>query len=283
MKNKLSKIVYFLLITCFALGLFSCGGADVHTLKFDADGGTLSYYSQKLSTGDKIKLPAITSAKEGYNFSCFTYGYAGETYVISDGDSYLFRTGITVKAVWVPDDAYVITYYTDGGVFGNADIPFYYYGEQSVTLARPEKRGYRFLGFKEGNADPVTEIPAGTSGDKNFTAVFMQAEYDVHLNLTCEARRAFKENATETITCKYHGESDVTLKVGYGCALEIGKASPQNAEFDFLCWIYYKNGVAERFVPQGEQGALVFNENNFIYGETVELYVYCVPVISEFV
>ena len=84
--------------------------------------------------------------------------------------------------------------------------------------------------------------------------------------------------------CTYRGAAEKTLTVSYGYTLELADATPRSKEYDFLCWRYYnKNGELTVFAAQGQDGAVVFDENNFVYGEEVVLYVYCVPVMSEFV
>lgn len=285
MKKAFLRFLSLIIIAVSALSFFACGETDTFTLSFDADGGELSFKSEKIKTGEKIVFPEIVNQKADCKFVCFIYEFANSQYVFTEGDCFNLRADVTFTAVWSPVDANVIRYNLDGGHFEQKSA-FYYDGSSDVSLLTPVKLGYRFMGYKEnGEGEPVKNavITAGESGDKSFTAVFEKAEYTVELRLTCTANHPFKEDVTETVNCLYHGDFEKTLKVAYGYSLALDKAVPIKNEYEFICWLYEKNGEKVKFAAQGEKGALAFNENNFEYGKTVILYVCCVPVTSEFI
>ena len=282
----MKKIIAFLCLVFLTLSLFfyACGHETEYTVKYDADGGTLSFDETTVSYGDAITLPE--GSKAGYKLVCFIYEYAGEEYIFGQ-ENFLFRTDITVKAVWAPENAFLINYTLDGGFFENKGVYYYFENDDDFTLPLPVKRGYRFNGYKEnGEGDPVKEtvIVKGSNGDKSFVADFTQAEYSVRLVLTCETESGIKEGYKERVNCTYQGLTEKTLTVSYGYPLEIDQATPYSTDYIFLCWRYYdKNDELKRFYAYGEEGAIIFNDDNFTFGEEVVLYAYCVPTTSVYV
>ena len=282
--KKILKIICFIYIVCFALCFYACNGDSVYTVTFDADGGTLSFYEEKVELAGDVTLP--TGEKAGYKLACFIYTYDGNEYLVGQ-DKYYFRKDITVKAIWAPEDSYIINYRLDGGYFSGSGV--YYYSENcdDITLPYPVKPGYRFMGFKEngeGDAVKPSIILHGSKNDKTFDAVFSEAEYTVRLVLTCEAQSAARENYTEQVACTYHGASEHTLTVAYGYAIDLDEATPEQKNYSFLCWLYRdKNGELKELPVQGQDGAIIFNEDNFEYGKEVVLYVCCVPILSIYV
>lgn len=284
MRRTVLKFLSFVIIAVFSLSFIACGEESEFTVSFDADGGTLSFYSKKFELGEDELVP--DGNKGGYKLACFVYEYDGSEYVFGQNKFY-FRKDITVKAVWAPQEDFIITYHLDGGLFSGKGKYYYSKNDADFTLSTPVKSGYRFLGWKlNGEGEPISEmvIPCGSTGDKAFYAVFEEAKYKVKLNLTCEAVNPVKENVKETVECTYHGQSEMTITVSYGNALELDAAVPKQTEYEFFCWLYYdKNGEFKEFVAQGKDGAIIFNEDNFTYGEEVVLYVYCLPVMSPFI
>ena len=72
-------------------------------------------------------------------------------------------------AEWTPEE-YEITYNLDGG-YNNAENPTSYNIESDkIILGDPYRPGYTFKGWYDENDYEVTEIPAGSTGDKTFWA-----------------------------------------------------------------------------------------------------------------
>ena len=285
MCKKLTLFLCLITLTlCLPLFWACSDGGNAFVLTFDGDGGVLSFNSKTLSTGDEINLP--TATKEGYKFVCFVYSFSGKDYIIEEGDAFGFRTDITAKAKWAPADAYIIRYDTDGGFFNGENKYYYYANEGDVALSVPQRIGYKFLYWEDGeNVRYETSLPNGSVGDKTLTAKYLKSEYTVSLILTCEALSPVKDGKTETVVCLYKGESEKTFTVPYGDTLGIIKAVPiDSSNYEFICWTYTdKNGKTERFYGKGETNVVVFNEDMFTLGETVYLKAYCVPSHSEFI
>ena len=135
MKKTFVVMVSLIMLCLSSLILASCGFDDVYTVKFDADGGTLSFYSEKLNLGDTVKLPE--GSKDGYKLACFIYEYSGKKSLFTEG-AFLYRTDITVKAIWAPENSYLIKYELNGSSL-SGEIPFYYDGSVDVSLPHPQK------------------------------------------------------------------------------------------------------------------------------------------------
>ncbi|MDY6367268.1 MAG: InlB B-repeat-containing protein [Clostridia bacterium] len=277
--------VVFLAVISFVLSagfLSACDETDAYKVTFDANGGELSFYSKTVSFGEELILPE--GQKPGFKLACFTYEYGGKV-IVFDGGEYLFRTGITVKAKWAPEDAYLINYDLNGGTL-TSDAPFYYTGTEDVALIKPQKNEY-FEGWRENESDTPDRdyvISEGSTGDKTFTAVFSKRVYNVNLVLTTTAFNPVKEGETSFVQCLYHGKTEQTFSVEYGRSLSLDVAVPVSANYEFVVWKYYDfSGDYVDFKVQGEEGAVVFNEYNFGTKTDVSVYVFCVGRNSPFI
>ena len=86
---------------------------------------------------------------------------------------------MVLTAKW-SKDVYNITYNLDGGTAGNPDT--YEVDSPVITLERPKRSGYTFLGWSgtgiDGTQmDPV--ITTGSTGDKEFTANWKENSYTI--------------------------------------------------------------------------------------------------------
>ena len=285
MLKKIFTILSSVILAFLSLSFYACEEGDKFTVYFDGDGGTLSFESAEFGFEDDVVLP--TAEKQGYRLAGFIYEFDGKEYPFGK-EKFYYRRDITVKAVWAPENAYIIEYYLDGGAFIKGQ-GVYYYSESDgdVVIGSPVKQGYKFSGFKDSaEKEPIKDyvIPSGFAADKTLYAVFEKAEYEIKLELNFKTENPNKENILETVVCTYQGAAEKTLTVSYGYTLDISDAVPRSKDYEFFCWRYKdKNDRLKVLIPQGQQDATVFNEDNFVYGETVVLYVYCVPVMSEFV
>ena len=85
----------------------------------------------------------------------------------------------TFTAQWSEPVEYGITYNLDGGVNHDDNPATYTVLSGQITLKEPTKAGYTFEGWSEGNT-----IPAGSTGDKTFTAQWSDPiEYGITYNL----------------------------------------------------------------------------------------------------
>jgi uncharacterized repeat protein (TIGR02543 family) len=176
-------------------------------------------------TGDKVVLKDPT--REGYDFT----GWAeGDTIPAgSAGDK-------TFTAQWSAI-AYGITYELNGGA-NHADNPVTYTIESAaIRLQAPAREGYEFTGWTEGDT-----IPAGSVGDKTFTAQWSAIVYGIIYELNGGDNHADNPNF-------YTVESAISLqnpdKYGYdfagwteGSGIETGSTGDRTFTARWLPTIY---------------------------------------------
>lgn len=277
-KRLLSLILSFcLLVACgalFSACLTDNGGLEI---SFDANGGVLSERTFKIETGEKIKFPEIT--REGYKFNCWVYEFGDELNIIKDGDVYEFRSSVTIKATWVPNGAYAITYDLDGGSM-SAGNPFYYTTDgKDVNLFGAKKQGYTFIGWSGTDIQDVSTyvcIKSGSRGDKSYKANYFTESYTVNLVLTDNVFNP-DSGREEVVQCTYNGLNEFSIEnVKYGTTLDLSAPSIAKTDYYFEFWYYIKDGKEIKFVPTGEVGATVFNMYTFT-DKNVYIYVKCQP------
>ena len=83
-----------------------------------------------------------------------------------------FKSAYPLSAADFTTTLYRITYNLNGGVNSPANPDTYSTGSGTITLAAPTKDGYRFDGWfsDAGLTQPVTEIPAGSTGNRSLYA-----------------------------------------------------------------------------------------------------------------
>lgn len=101
--------------------------------------------------------------------------------------------------------AYDLTYDLDGGAVEVANPTFYHVESGAITLNNPTREGYTFLGWtgSNGSAPQLTvTIPAGSTGNKNYTANWEKNEYTITWNAN---GGEFSDNSTTKTTTVEHG------------------------------------------------------------------------------
>ncbi len=138
---------------------------------------------------------------------------------------------LTLTAVWTPD-VYHITY--EGLASGDKnENPATYTVKDRVELLAPSRAGYRFLGWKQGEA-PVSFLPEGSTGHVTLTATFEPISYTVtYENLLGASASALPTEFTVL-------SQDISLP----SVTTLGRT--------FLGWT--KNGVPVTEIPEGSVG-----------------------------
>ena len=164
---------------------YTVGGATVvvepaYTVTYETAGGG-KYPAQTFSAHYKeaVVLPSEPT-KAGYLFGGWFNGQTAWTG--TSGEVAALSGNTTITAAWTAEE-YDITYNANGGT--GAEDGTYTIESETITLPTPTKTGYTFGGWYEnetfaGNA--VTEIAAGTVGDKTFYAKWTAVEYDITYN-----------------------------------------------------------------------------------------------------
>ena len=117
----------------------------------------------------------------GYTFIGWTG--SGLTETTLDLRIYNMAGDRTYTAVY-GEETYTIAYNMNGGtIAGVVQNPTKYtISTPNITLLNPAKRGYTFDGWRltgETNANPTTVITKGSTGDREYTAIFTPIEYDI--------------------------------------------------------------------------------------------------------
>ncbi|MBR0484044.1 MAG: InlB B-repeat-containing protein [Oscillospiraceae bacterium] len=142
-----------------------------------------------LSTGGKTSQEtkgAITTVyyrlKDGYEIpsSYSSQNINGLSVVVgkSDGTITISGTPTSDTEITIPDmnlKNYTISYTLNGGTLENR-VTSYTVESDTITLPTPVRAGYEFTSWTDASGNAVTEIPAGSTGDKTFTANWKESE-----------------------------------------------------------------------------------------------------------
>ena len=125
-----------------------------YTITYDPDGGLVSIEGAVLGQnveigviqGNEFTLPAAT--KEGYSFDGWNLN--NSKYGMN-GDKKTATSSITLTARWneIPAVTYEVQYQAEGFTFPTAQVP----AGTSVALPSPEKEGFDFLGWYDGETN----------------------------------------------------------------------------------------------------------------------------------
>ena len=128
-------------------------------------------------------IEIVNPTKDGYEFIGWTgsNGNEPELVVVISAGSYGDKT---YTANWA--QIYTITYNLDDGVFTTEYPENFTANSEDITLIAPSKRAYSFVGWTGSNGNEpelVVTIPAGSTGDKEYTAIWSPIEYTITYNL----------------------------------------------------------------------------------------------------
>ena len=180
-----------------------------YTITFDTDGGSaIAPITQDYGTA--VTAPADPT-RTGYTF-------AGWTPAIPET---MPAENLTIKAKWTVN-TYTITYDLDGGT-AEGNPASYTVESGAITLAEPAKPGYTFTGWSgtdlEGADNRSVTIPAGSTGDRSYTAHWQVNT--VYSTLRFETRG---------------GSALATLALPYGSRVDLTKYVPSREGFTFTGW-----------------------------------------------
>ncbi|MBR2730374.1 MAG: InlB B-repeat-containing protein, partial [Clostridia bacterium] len=141
------------------------------------NGGNVTLFA--LWNSASVTLPVPT--RNGYTFDGWCTD-SGLTDVLS-GTTYTPTANKTLYAKWTVID-YTITYDLDGGSATNPTT--YAVDTATFTLANPTKVGYTFTGWSgtglTGSANMTVTIPAGSTGNRSYTAHWSINQYTITFN-----------------------------------------------------------------------------------------------------
>ncbi len=143
----------------------------VYNITYVLNGGANAAANPATYTIESATITLAAPTRLGYNFTGWTPGAtipAGST-----GNR-------TFTATWSDPIEYDITYRMNGGTNAAANPATYTVESATITLADPTREGYDFAGWT-----PTDTIPAGSTGDRAFTATWSDPlEYTVTYYVT---------------------------------------------------------------------------------------------------
>lgn len=166
-----------------------------------------------LDTYNESTLPSNTAPDAGYEFDGW--------YRVDTDEKWDFTTSTVAKSEYSGDETemtieleerhkpieYTISFTLDDGEFAEDTVVPDTYNIETETflLPHPEKTGYSFVGWKNGEADPVLnyEISEGSMGNISLTAIWDANEYTIKYNINATTYIADDSEETETSTHTY--------------------------------------------------------------------------------
>ncbi len=154
----------------------------VYSIKYDLDGGEYLKGEENIATYN-VELEnyvLVSPVKKGYTFAGWSTGEDDKPVVgrVLDASNGMDRS---FKAVWTLDSHRII-YNLGGGSFADVEAEEYTIVDK-VELASPERYGYTFLGWIDGDGNKVTYVDTSLCTDQVFTALWKAVEYSVKYDL----------------------------------------------------------------------------------------------------
>ena len=143
--------------------------AKVYEIHYYMNGGTNAPANPATYTTETPTINLADPTRAGYDFwfwfplSSIPQGSIGDRYV---------------WAIWKAPTNYSITYNLNGGTNSPANPSMYNVESSTINLAAPTRTGYTFAGWS-----PTDNIPAGSTGDKEFTASWTPITYSISYDL----------------------------------------------------------------------------------------------------
>lgn len=138
--------------------------ANTYTIFYDLQGGVNDLSNPTSYTPDDETFSLLPASREGYEFA--GWSPSGEIEQGSYDDIY-------VTAQWTPI-SYTIHYNLGGGTNSSLNPDSYTPEDLTITLQNPTRNGYTFNGWS-----PAGVIPAGSIGEKTFTASWKAITYKI--------------------------------------------------------------------------------------------------------
>lgn len=150
-----------------------------YSATFNGNGGSNAgsiqkYYKEAIGT-----LP--TSSRNGYTFQGWFTSASGGTTIVS---STKLSADTTYYAHWAIN-TYSIQYNLNGGIATGSNPSSYTVQSGNIQLSNPTRTGYSFKGWTGSNGSnpqTIVNIPSGSTGNKSYTANWVQNKYYFDVN-----------------------------------------------------------------------------------------------------
>ncbi|MDR0700012.1 MAG: InlB B-repeat-containing protein [Tannerella sp.] len=243
-------------------GAYAPGEEYDIVVTYNLNGGEGDTESNYNTANEAVTLPVPT--RTGYTF----LGWYDNSAFTGEAVTEIPKETTDDKEFWAKWEAiaYTVTYNLNGGT--GDETGTYTIESNTLTLPVPARTGYTFRGWYDNSAftgEAVTEIPAGSTGNKEFWAKWEAIAYAITYNLN---------GGTGDETGTYTIETAVTLPV------------PAKDDYDFAGW--YENeelsGTPVTEIPVGSTGNKEFwakwDIKNAINTVDTALRLYPNPVVN---
>lgn len=155
-----------------------------YTITYNLDGGTNSALNPRSYTVETDTFTLAYPTKSGAVFAGWTgtdIDGVSANVTISKGST----GNRTYTATW-DISTFTISYNLNGGIGDASNPTSYSVDSDPITLARPSRTGYRFLGWTGTGLSGVTEyvtIPTGSTGHRSYTAIWSAIDYTISYTL----------------------------------------------------------------------------------------------------
>ena len=201
------------------------------TVKYNANGGSVSPDSVNVTEGKSITLP--TPTRSGYTFTGWNTKSDGSGTSYKAGASYKPTASTTLYAQW-KKIVYTLTYNANGGSVSPASVNVTAGG--SATLPTPTRSGYTFTGWN-------------TKSDGSGTSYKAGASYKPTANTTLYAQWKKIVATTYTLTYNANGGSGAPAKQTGNGNVTISGTSPYRSGYLFLGWTTVKTSTVVNYKP----------------------------------
>ncbi len=184
MKRRILEIAVIILII---LSLTSTAFAQDNLQKV-INAGSAATDSNVYSFGSAITVLDNTGslAKTNCSFDGWNTAPDGEGIPYTKNQTFRMPArNVTLYAQW-EQSTFLIAYELNGGVVNGVNPATYTESDGSITLINPTKDGYDFIGWSGTDiedASPSVTIPAGSTGDRAYTANWSLHSYKITYNL----------------------------------------------------------------------------------------------------
>lgn len=170
--NKICCIVLLLVLCCL---VFVACGEDKRTVHYVVDDDVYEVIELE---GNSTVIPSAHPQKHGYVFDGWYLDKdIWQNPVTADTNANTIAHDSKIYAKWKPQQ-YAINYNVNGGI-NSPDNPHSYTIEsKDIVLQTPTKHNALFVGWFE-NDKQVTNIPQGSTGDRQFVAKWLDYDYMV--------------------------------------------------------------------------------------------------------
>lgn len=160
-----------------------------YTITYNLDGGTNADSNPRSYTIETDTFTLAYPTKSGAVFAGWTgtdIDGASTSVTVSKGST----GNRTYTANW-DISTFTISYNLNGGTGDSSNPTSYSVDSDPITLARPSRTGYKFLGWTGTGLTGVTEyvtIPTGSTGHRAYTAIWTAIDYTISYTLGAGAQ-----------------------------------------------------------------------------------------------